>query len=156
MNRPEPMHQTFFTPEAKIPKYSYYICLLLASAICICVLVDLRDTPVSNQYYGETVAVPRTVYITLLSCFYAIGFLHAIAKWFYTYVPQDEYLPTPAANMNWNFTTFFSISFIVYLYVLLGALDKLFLFSEVFLTQVFSCMWLILFSMFEQYRYQKH
>jgi len=143
--------KTFFTPKQSLPIWTYIMSLLLVAAISVCVLVDLHFTSVEEQMTGVT-KVPRAVYITLCISFFVTGVAHGFTKWWYW--SSDVDVPASVENMNWNFTTFFTVSFLLFLFlVITDALDKLFLLAVVILLQVVAGIWLILFSMFEQYRY---
>jgi hypothetical protein len=137
---------TSFIPTEPIPRYSYYTCIVVAFVLLAFVVTDSICSSLDEQFKGHPKVFPRAVYISLITTFYVSGFIYAIFRWFYTYAPTDDDIPLFIQNLNWNFSSFFLISFLFYIYTLFTAMQTIFLFTVVFAIQISCAFCMVLFS----------
>jgi len=140
-----------FTPKAWPPRIAYFSCILLALVILSFSIVDVVKTTFVDQFRGKPAVFPRSVYITLVSVFYADGFIYAILRWWYTPPSTDEIIPIAVQNMNLNLSVFFVSSFLFFLFTLINDLTDIFLFaSATFGIQTCYVIWLIIISLLKE------
>ena len=136
-----------FIPENKAIRYIYYFTILLSLSLTSITTVDAFVSSPSEQFSGNLQVFPRDVYISLISTFFASGFLYAFLRWFVSHDVSSNRSTTAVQNMNLNLCTFFVTSFIFYIFTLAYSLNSLYYtFSVLFSIQVYCVLCLVVFT----------
>ena len=136
-----------FIPENKLIRYIYYFTIIISLTLTAITTVDAFVSIPSEQFTGNLQVFPRDVYISLISAFFASGFLYAFLRWFVSHDISSNRSTTAVQNMNLNLCTFFVTSFIFYIFSLAYSLNSLYYtFSVLFSIQVYCVLCLVVFT----------
>jgi len=136
-----------FIPEDRVTRYVYYLTIIIALTLAAITTVDAFVSSPSEQFNGDLQVFPKDAYLSLISFFFAFGFLYAFLRWFMTHDTSNSHIPISVQNMNLNLCTFFVTSFLFYIFTLAYSLDNLYYtFSVLFSMQVYCVICLVIFT----------